>query len=56
MDCIKTTSFKLMKDFNCDGFNVVANTFRSAGQIVDHVHFHILPRKTGDGMHLSLRK
>src|SRR3989339_137177 len=45
MDCIKTTSLKLMKDFNCDGFNVVANTFRSAGQIVDHVHFHILPRK-----------
>ena len=38
----------LMKKYNSDGFNVVLNNGQSAGQIVGHVHFHILPRKKGD--------
>jgi len=39
---------KLMKEFNADGFNVLSNNFESAGQVVKHIHFHILPRKKGD--------
>ena len=31
-----------------DGYNVLCNNGRSAGQLVDHVHFHIIPRRTGD--------
>ncbi|MFH1151599.1 MAG: HIT domain-containing protein [Nanoarchaeota archaeon] len=56
LDCVKNTALKLMKRFKADGFNVVNNTFECAGQIVGHVHFHILPRKKGDGYFLSLRK
>jgi histidine triad (HIT) family protein len=38
----------LMEKYGCDGFNVVLNNGKSAGQIVPHVHFHLLPRKKGD--------
>jgi histidine triad (HIT) family protein len=34
----------------CDGYNVLCNNGRAAGQIVEHVHFHIIPRRTGDGV------
>ncbi len=33
-----------------DGYNVLCNNGRSAGQLVDHLHFHIIPRMTGDGV------
>lgn len=56
MDFIKKTSLKLMKEYNVEGFNLINNAFSSAGQIVDHVHFHILPRKKDDGYFLSLGK
>lgn len=50
LDCIKKTALKLIDENKASGFNVVNNNFGSAGQIVKHVHFHILPRKEGDGM------
>jgi len=33
-----------------DGYNVLCNTGRAAGQLVKHLHFHIIPRSTGDGV------
>ena len=38
------------KAMNADGYNVLCNNGRAAGQVVDHLHFHIIPRKTGDGV------
>jgi len=35
---------------NSDGYNVLCNNGRSAGQLVEHLHFHIIPRNTGDGV------
>ncbi len=35
---------------HCDGYNLLCNNGRAAGQIVEHVHFHIIPRKLGDGV------
>lgn len=32
-----------------DGYNIFINNGRAAGQLVDHVHFHILPRFAEDG-------
>ncbi|UCE98795.1 MAG: HIT family protein [Planctomycetota bacterium] len=33
-----------------DGYNVLCNNGKAAGQLVDHLHFHIIPRNTGDGL------
>lgn len=52
LDCIKTTALKLMDKYNCDGFNIVNNTNEVAGQVVKHVHFHIIPRMKNDGLKL----
>ena len=35
---------------DADGYNVLCNNGRAAGQLVEHLHFHIIPRKTGDGV------
>ena len=37
----------------CQGVNVLQNNGRIAGQLVMHVHFHIIPRKDGDGFRYS---
>jgi histidine triad (HIT) family protein len=33
-----------------EGYNVLLNAGRVAGQEVPHVHFHIIPRRAGDGL------
>ena len=35
---------------NSEGYNVLCNNGRAAGQLVDHLHFHIIPRNAGDGV------
>ena len=50
IDCIKQTTKQIMKKENAGGFNVINNNFEVAGQVVKHVHFHIIPRKKGDGL------
>ena len=50
LDCIKQTTIKLMKEQKIDGFNVANNNFEAAGQVVKHVHFHIIPRKKDDNL------
>jgi len=33
-----------------EGYNVLCNNGRAAGQLIDYVHFHIIPRNSGDGV------
>ncbi len=33
-----------------EDYNVLCNNGRAAGQLVEHSHFHIIPRNTGDGL------
>ena len=35
---------------NSDGYNVLCNNGKAAGQLVGHLHFHIIARKTSDGL------
>ena len=39
----------VIRGLGADGFNFVANNGKAAGQDVFHAHFHIIPRKEGDG-------
>lgn len=32
------------------GLNILQNNGRVAGQVVDHVHIHLIPRRDGDGL------
>jgi histidine triad (HIT) family protein len=36
-----------------EGFNVLINNGKAAGQIVPHVHLHVIPRFKGDGVSLK---
>ena len=35
---------------NADGYNLLCNNGRVAGQLIEHLHFHIVPRNVGDGV------
>ena len=38
-----------------NGTNVIQNNGKAAGQLVPHVHFHIVPRYLGDNLDLTAR-
>lgn len=37
----------------CEGFNVLMNNKKAAGQLVNHAHVHIIPRFKGDGINFN---
>jgi histidine triad (HIT) family protein len=48
---IKEVSEKILKN-GAEGFNVFINNFPAGGQVVMHVHIHVLPRKKDDDLKL----
>ena len=40
-------------DAYSEGFNLLQNNGRVAGQLVFHVHFHVIPRRAGDGVSIG---
>jgi histidine triad (HIT) family protein len=51
MKVVKKLSSVTLKE--AEGFNVLQNNKKAAGQIIDHVHFHIIPRYSNDGLKIS---
>ncbi|MBI4147218.1 HIT family protein [Candidatus Woesearchaeota archaeon] len=49
MAAIRKTMDKIQKVLQPDGFNVGWNHNSAAGQVVPHLHVHIMPRYLGDG-------
>ena len=47
---VQTVGRAVMDATGATGFNVLANTFASAGQVVMHAHIHVIPRSAGDGL------
>jgi len=43
----------ILKGTNAEGFNIMQNNGRCASQIVPHLHFHIIPRVTGDNIRFN---
>ncbi len=46
----------ICKTTSAQGFNVFMNNKPSAGQVVPHAHFHIVPRFQGDGIRFDWPK
>lgn len=40
-----------MKGLQADGISVSQANGKAAGQVVSHIHFHVIPRFTTDGFH-----
>lgn len=47
---VKKIAGAVMKAVNADGINVSTNHGAAAGQIIFHLHFHIIPRFNKDGL------
>lgn len=48
---IKRVAWGITKAFDLKGFNVGQNNGAVAGQIVPHLHWHVIPRFENDGLH-----
>lgn len=45
---LQDTADSVKSAVNADGFNIIVNTGRAAGQTIFHFHFHIIPRYKDD--------
>lgn len=46
---VKIVSNLIYKNLNIDGYNILQNNYKAAGQVINHFHIHIIPRSRGDG-------
>ncbi len=53
--CLGKIAAAVAKAVHADGYNILCNNGQAAGQVVEHLHFHIIPRKTGDGVFTEWR-
>jgi len=44
LEAAKKLAIKLLDEEKAEGFNLVMNNYEVAGQLVPHVHLHVLPR------------
>jgi histidine triad (HIT) family protein len=47
---IKAVAGKIKTELAPAGLTIMQNSGRAAGQIVPHIHFHLIPRNAGDGI------
>jgi len=50
MKIVKKIGFMMKENLGAEGYNVCENNDPVAGQEIPHLHFHIVPRKEGDGL------
>jgi histidine triad (HIT) family protein len=48
-EIVKKVSSLIYKKLEIDGYNILQNNYRAAGQVINHFHVHIIPRSEGDG-------
>jgi histidine triad (HIT) family protein len=51
---VQKVSLGINKVVNPDGYNILMNNYKAAGQLVNHAHFHIIPRFNDDNVIIKL--
>jgi len=49
MGTVKIVSNLIYKNLKIDGYNILQNNYKAAGQVINHFHIHIIPRSNADG-------
>jgi histidine triad (HIT) family protein len=47
---VKRIGLNTKKKLGAQGYNACMNNDPVAGQLIPHIHFHIIPRQAGDGL------
>ncbi len=55
IEIVKKIATAVLKVTNCDGVNILQNNNKAAGQLVPHIHFHIIPRFENDSVNFSYK-
>ena len=50
---VRSIAKSIVDATSADGFNLLQNNKKIAGQMIPHIHFHIIPRYPGDGQDFS---
>ncbi len=50
ISAVKKIGQSIKENLGVPGYNVSENNDSVAGQIIPHIHFHIIPRREGDGL------
>ena len=50
LERVQKVSSHIAATLPCEGFNILQNNGAVAGQTVNHIHFHIVPRFEGSGL------
>ena len=53
---LKTLSRAVAAAAGATGVNLILSNGKTAGQLVPHFHFHIIPRREGDGLHFDTHR
>lgn len=56
MPAVKKVSKAVFEGMGAAGLNITMNNERAAGQVIFHLHIHIIPRFEGDGLKVWTRK
>lgn len=48
LTAVNTAIEEIEQEHNPDGYNMGMNLGEAAGQTIDHLHWHVIPRYTGD--------
>jgi histidine triad (HIT) family protein len=45
---VRLLAVHIHKKLNIEGYNILQNNFEAAGQVINHIHVHIIPRMVDD--------
>ncbi len=53
---VRKIAQKMKDEMNTAGLNIVQNNGKMAGQLVGHIHFHVIPRYAGDQVVITYQR